>query len=47
MEEIRNWLVNLYLELGIKGLQIESVMSVIKKNMSKSKYQNNLVKDLQ
>ncbi|MDD3054819.1 MAG: hypothetical protein PHE16_02960 [Aliarcobacter sp.] len=47
MEEIRNWLVNLYLELGIKSLQIESVMSVIKKNMSKSKYQNNLVKDLQ
>ena len=31
MEEIRNWLVNLYLELGIKGLQIESVLSVIKK----------------
>ena len=37
MEEIRNWLVDLYLELGIKGLQIESVMSVIKKEYEQIK----------
>lgn len=37
MEKIRNWLVDLYLELGIKGLQIDSVMSAIKEKYEQIK----------
>ena len=37
MEKIRNWLVDLYLELEIKGLQIDSVMSAIKEKYEQIK----------